>query len=188
MISGKKILMINRFGRMIGGIERYMLDMTDMLKEDGCKVEGCFLEDSTPSSEFQEKFDSIHLLSHSGNFKTLLESIKQSGFEVAVIHKLMEPEQLEAVISIFPSTVIIFHDHDYYCMRHHKYFPYKRTNCPYPFHYIRCSICSGMVEKNGGNFPPVKFNSPFQYSRRLKVMKKAACFIVLIRIYEEKSS
>ena len=176
--ESKKVLMINRFGRIVGGIERYMLEMSRVLREENWIVYGCFFEGKEVSAEFADAFDRVENFSASG-FTDQLLKIKSEGVYRVVIHKLMDPVLLEKVIGTFPNSVVIIHDHDYYCMRRHKYFPFNRINCQYPFNILRCSICSGMMTKVSGCALPVKFYSPAFFARALNVLKRASTFVVL---------
>jgi len=177
-MNSKKILMVNRYCGMIGGIERYMTEMSQLLRDDSWEVAGFFAEKVNPSSQFTDSFDCIHIASDQNTFEQL-ENIHSEGFDIVVIHKLMDSRILAAVVDIFPTAIAVIHDHDYYCMRSHKYFPYKRINCKYPFNLLRCSICSGMITKHKGSFLPFVFNNPLKYAKRLSILKKVTQVVVL---------
>ena len=171
--------MISKTCGMIGGIERYMADMTKLFREHSYTVEGFFSEKSDDSSNFADLFDKIHIKTSSTAVHHQLEEIKAEGISVVIVHKLMDCKILRALIDIFPTTIAVIHDHDYYCMRHHKYFPYKRINCKYPFSIIRCALCSGMITKRPGSFSPIALDSPFLYVRRLSLLKQFSKVFVL---------
>jgi len=175
MLDNSKILMVNHHCDMIGGIERYMIDMTRLLKKHSSTVIGLFAQKSDSSADFANEFDAIHMLTPNTPLRDQLKQIKSDGFNTVIIHKIKDYHVLENIIDIFPNSIAIIHDHDYYCMRSHKYFPYKRINCNYPFNLLRCSICSGMIKKTTS----LSFNSPFMYKKQLAVLRNVKKIVVL---------
>jgi glycosyltransferase involved in cell wall biosynthesis len=178
MGDNKKILMVNHYCGMIGGIERYIVEMTRLFKSEGRLVAALCVENRDDSAKFAEEFDTLYMFDKNRDPAEQIEKIRSDGFNAVIIHKVLDCKLLAAVVNLFPDSTAVIHDHDYYCMRSHKYFPYKRINCQYPFSIIRCSICSLMIRKKAG-VPPVEFNSPFIYSRRLSLLKKVSRVVVL---------
>ena len=175
----RKVIMVNRYSSIIGGIERYMIDMCTIFKRNGWSVAAIFTEQRDSNDVNLKLFDEVYCLDNLADIEVKLNKLKDKGYNTVFLHKLNDNNALRSVISLFDNTIAVIHDHDYYCMRSHKYFPYKRINCKYPFSLIRCSLCTGMVVKVAGKFPPVKFKNPFLYSTTLSLLKKCRKIIVL---------
>jgi glycosyltransferase involved in cell wall biosynthesis len=75
-------------------------------------------------------------------------------------------------------TIVMVHDHDYYCLRKHKYFPVTRKNCYKKFDTTDCSLCSMLIEKSIG-FPHLKLINLKRQKKLLYEIKKADKFLVL---------
>jgi len=74
---------------------------------------------------------------------------------------------------------VVVHDHDYYCPRHHKYFPVKRINCHQHFSLAYCGFCSGFMERNkAGKLRPDP-KAIFHYASMLKQIKASNSFVVI---------
>lgn len=153
MDSRKQILMINTFYGIVGGVERFMLQMLKMLKEEGYEVHGIFESEKPGTELFEGLFSSVNIAKDK-DISFILEDYKQKGITLAIIHKCDSPKWIEALNALLPTFVII-HDHDYYCPRRHKYFPIKRTNCPLPYNPIYCTICCLGIEKRDGKTRPL---------------------------------
>ncbi|MCF7741385.1 MAG: glycosyltransferase family 4 protein [Candidatus Marinimicrobia bacterium] len=157
-----KILYVNTSQGFVGGVERYIHSVAGLLS-DQHEALGLFehrLEDHYDfSSVFQQTF--LYNELDEDERKNLAEET-----DVAFLHKISDPGLLEWLVDNF-KTILMVHDHDYYCLRHHKYYPFFRINCKRPFQPVVCSLCSGLIEKRGGRIQPIPL------LKRMQILKLA---------------
>lgn len=145
-----KILMINSSRGFIGGVEKLMVQMAKSLKNENWQVYGLFEKTVRKDAGFDTAFDDFEVLG-SDAIEDLVEDYLEMGIEVILIHKCSRVAWLKALTKHFPTAVLV-HDHDYYCPRRHKYFPFRRINCHLPLNAGYCSVCSGFIEKRDKGF------------------------------------
>jgi glycosyltransferase involved in cell wall biosynthesis len=168
-LRNKKILYVSQKAGFFGGVERYIFDTASILTKNGCAVSGLFFENARDLELFSEPFQKIFRQAD-------VESVLSSGdFDMAFIHKVDSPELVKALRAKF-KTVVFVHDHDYYCLRRHKYFPFKRINCSLPFNPVYCSLCSGMIQRSGSGF---KCLNVMERVRLLHEIRKCDAFMVM---------
>lgn len=148
--SEPKVLMLNTNRGFIGGVERLMVRMAQALAEQSWRVYGLFEQSAHEDDDFDAAFGEIKIYDQD-SLESLINYYKAEGIELVIIHKTEKSQWLSELQSAF-KTVLIVHDHDYYCLRRHKYFPYKRINCQLPFNAAVCMVCSGMVAKQNGKY------------------------------------
>ena len=142
--------MVNTTRGIIGGVERMMMTMAGMLRENGWKVYGLFERSVEPVGQFDLCFDEV--IEHKGDeLGYLIDHFRSVEINIVVFNKISKEKWITEIRKHFRTAVII-HDHDYYCIRRHKYFPVGRINCHWPFSPLYCSLCSGMLERSGDGF------------------------------------
>ena len=171
----RKILFVNSKYGFFGGVERYIYDTASLLKRGGWKCYGVF-EGATDNTEgFGEPFESVSI----GDTDAVkLGEIKGHNVNVAFVHKVSDPVLFEGLYKYF-KVVTFIHDHDYYCIRRHKYFPVTRKNCSLAYNPIICGICSGLIRKDGNS--PIKI-SPVHIKDYVKIFEMVKrsdmCFVM----------
>jgi glycosyltransferase involved in cell wall biosynthesis len=169
MSQKNRILYVSATSGFFGGVERYIYDSARLLAENGFEVSGLFEHAGGKEPDvFLEAFRKIY---SPGD----VEAFDGSEFDIAFIHKVEDPELLRNIRRKFV-TIVFIHDHDYYCLRRHKYFPFRRINCHLPFNPVYCSICCGLIERQNNRFKPVNL------CRRMALMrevKKCNAFTVI---------
>lgn len=141
-----KILFVNTKRGFFGGVERYVHDTALMLREAGHTTLGLFESSPGQIGSFNQAFNESLVLDE-GNEVEICEQLKSEGVKLAWIHKITNQSLLKSLLSNF-QTMCTVHDHDYYCIRKHKYFPVVRSNCHLALSSVYCPICSGLVEKH----------------------------------------
>jgi len=131
-----KILMLNSIRGIIGGVERLMLSLAKELLLQGWEVYGLFERTHEVDENFDSAFNAIEV-AKKGEIEELIHHYKEIGIELVLIHKCTHHRWIKLLQATF-KTVVFVHDHDYYCLRRHKYFPLKRTNCHLPFNPLYC--------------------------------------------------
>ncbi|MDD4310410.1 MAG: glycosyltransferase family 4 protein, partial [Candidatus Cloacimonetes bacterium] len=155
MIEMPKILMLNTYRGFIGGVERLMANMAVTMRENDWMVYGLFEQTAHEDPAFDSVFDDFEVFGD-GDFEEMISYYTELGINVVCIHKTTRRNWVKLLQQNFPTAVFV-HDHDYYCLRRHKYLPYKRINCYLPFSLVYCPLCSGMVEKSAGNYRLIDF-------------------------------
>ena len=164
-----RILFMSATAGFFGGVERYIYDSARLLSENGFEVSGLFEHaDGRESDVFLKTFRKVY---SPGD----VDALDGSEFDIAFIHKVEDPELLKKIRRKFIAIVFI-HDHDYYCLRRHKYFPVRRINCHLPFNPVYCSICCGLVERQNNRF---KFINLFRRMALMREVRKCAAFAVI---------
>jgi glycosyltransferase involved in cell wall biosynthesis len=142
MPAKNKILYVSSLSGFCGGVERYIYDTAGLLARSGFEVCGLFENTGRDAAEFNQIFNRVYVPAD-------LAEINSSDFDVAFVHKTDNLELLRAVRQKF-RTIVFVHDHDYYCVRRHKYFPICRINCHLPANKIYCTLCGGLIAKQQG--------------------------------------
>lgn len=173
-VAAKSILMVNTYYGTIGGVEKYLLQIAKLLTNQGWQVHGLFESKALNTAGWESAFASVAYYSES-SFDGLIEQYNTIKIEYVFFHKVTDPQMVSKLQSKF-TTLSLVHDHDYYCLRKHKYLPYKRTNCPLPFTLLGCSLCSGLLCKKNAKLSFI--NLPRCYAL-LSSMRKCDATIVL---------
>lgn len=172
-----RILFVNTNHGFVGGVERYLHRTAQLLVAMGWTVYGLFEKDAGYSEEFDQPFHSIYYDTPARR-REILSLLRDVGVEVVFVHKIEDPDLMQQLNRGF-KTISMVHDHDYYCLRKHKYFPYKRKNCYLPFNPVYCSICCGLVVRNRGAKVPFSFVPLSKKRALLEQMKKVKLSLVL---------
>ncbi|MEI8245341.1 MAG: glycosyltransferase family 4 protein [Lentisphaerota bacterium] len=169
MSRENRILFVSATSGFFGGVERYIYDSARLLSENGFEVSGLFEHaDGRESDAFLETFRKVY---SPGD----VDAFDGSEFDIAFIHKVEDPELLKEIRRKF-ITIVFIHDHDYYCLRRHKYFPVRRINCHLPFNPVYCSICCGLIERQNNRF---KFINLFRRIALMREVRKCTAFAVI---------
>jgi glycosyltransferase involved in cell wall biosynthesis len=164
-----RILYVSEKCGFFGGVERYIHDTATILRKNGFSVSGLFCEPARDPEIFCAPFEDTLRPED-------LENIDANAFDMAFIHKLDDFRLIHQLRNKFP-TVVFVHDHDYYCIRKHKYFPFCRANCSLPQNRIYCPVCSCFVErKSNGSLGMIDFRKKFLIARQIRQCSR---FIVM---------
>ena len=156
----KRILYVSEKAGFFGGVERYIFDTAEALAEAGWDINIMYEEKALTPLKF------LKIFNNSFNMKDIDKVIAEEDFDLVMILKINRPEIVSKLRLAF-NTAVCVSDHDYYCLRKHKYFPIGRINCSLPSNLLYCSICS-MCRGN-----------MFRYSALLNEIRKCRNFIVL---------
>jgi glycosyltransferase involved in cell wall biosynthesis len=156
----QRVLYVSEKAGFFGGVERYIYDTAKTMKNAGWVVSMMFSEEALDADDFLDIFDK--------NFKMneIERIIAEEDFDLVIILKVSDAELVSKLRLTFNTSVCVS-DHDYYCARHHKYFPFGRINCVLPSNLFYCSVCT-MGSKN-----------LFKFSALLNEIRKCRSFIVL---------
>ncbi|MDD5596618.1 MAG: glycosyltransferase family 4 protein [Victivallaceae bacterium] len=156
----KRLLYVSEKAGFYGGVERYIYDTAHALKNAGWKISMMYAEEASEVKDFLALFDK--------NFRMedIDAVIAEEDFDLVMILKVTAAGIVSRLRLAF-NTCVCVSDHDYYCLRRHKYFPLARINCPLSSNLFYCTLCSlgrGRILK---------------YSSLLNEIRKCGSFIVL---------
>ena len=132
-----KILFISQYAGFIGGLEKYMHSLSLLLRENGFNTCALYVEKTNRAEEFLSGFDGHK------NFSEMSD-MSADDYGLVTMHKISRPDVLEKILAKFSPTTFV-HDHDYFCPKGYKYYPYKRINCARAHNALVCGICSSIV-------------------------------------------
>lgn len=165
-----RVLFISEFSGFAGGIERFIFHTAQLLRGAGFEVAGQFHRPARDAARFLCGFDWVY---HSG---------ERADADLAVIHKIADPEQLEELIGRYGDRLAIYvHDHDYYCPRTYRYTPFGRRDCSRAYSMTRCGLCAMAVSPRrwqGGFFSELLART-VRCRRRLELLKRVPRVAVL---------
>ncbi len=161
-----KILMVSSTRGFVGGVERLMVQIASALKSENWFVYGLFEQTARIDPGFDGVFDDIDMLG-GDNLQDLISDYIELGIDIVCLNKTTNYTLVQALQDRFP-TVVIVHDHDYYCIRRHKYFIYKRKNCYLPFSRIYCLLCAGLVERREPGWGVIDAGQRFKLLDRIR--------------------
>jgi glycosyltransferase involved in cell wall biosynthesis len=169
----KKILFVHHTNRTIGGIERLLNRLYAILKKEGYELYGLFRE----IDEKQENLRCFneYYLNVEGKLEKVVTALKKKRVDLALINKGFSNQDLWLLNNSF-KTICFVHDHDFYCMRRHKYYPFMRKNCLRSYHKFYCALCSMLVTRQAHNLRVI---NPFSFSARLELLKQCRAYLVL---------
>ena len=174
-----RALIVNSIYGYVGGIERYIHKTGSTLKRSGWELYGLFEKREGSESDFGDIY-SKEFFYEKNQSELMIAKLTALDIDVVFIHKLDDLDMLRKLNGNF-YTVMIIHDHDYYCFRHHKYFPVKRINCPLPQNILYCSLCSMLIKRDRSSklgFSLIDGKGLIEFSQEVK---EADAAIVLSR-------
>ncbi|KUK90325.1 MAG: glycosyltransferase [Marinimicrobia bacterium 46_43] len=144
-----KILSVNTTGGFYGGIENTIYRMAHVFQKQGWENIGIFESESDYTEGFYTPFRKVWLMDDISlyDLRTKIKDV-----DVVIIHKITQTRLFDFLLVRYP-VILMIHDHDYYCPRKFKYYPFIHTNCTRPFHPVFCSLCSGMLNRHPGKIP-----------------------------------
>ena len=133
-LRGRKLLFISQKAGFFGGVERYIFQVGALLRQQGVELWGAFAEMARDSERFRAGFDRLLPI-------TELPELDRD-FALVGVHKLSDNTLLQDLLERYGERLALFvHDHDVYCPRSHKYFPFTRRNCQLPYARLLCGCC-----------------------------------------------
>ena len=165
-----RVLFLSEFSGFAGGIERFVFQTAQLLRGAGFFVAGQFGRPARDAARFLRGFDRVY---HSG---------ETADADLAVVHKIADPELLERLIDRYGDRLALYvHDHDYYCPRTYRYTPFGRRDCTRPYDMARCGLCAMATSPRrwrGGLFSELAART-VKCRRRLELMRQVSRVAVL---------
>ncbi|MEA4861757.1 MAG: glycosyltransferase family 4 protein [Victivallaceae bacterium] len=145
MSGAIKVLFVSEVSGFAGGVERYLFHTAGLLRRNGFEVDGTFEKTARGSAVFEAEFDRV--------LPWGAPDALPGGYDLVMVHKLRSARYLEALECRFKVAVMV-HDHEYFCPRFCKYFPFTRRNCHRRYRRWFCGVC-GMLRGPEGK-PPLE--------------------------------
>ena len=170
----RNILIVSERADFFGGIEQFIYKSNEILRKR-FRLFGYFENNNVFSKDYTISFEKIFFF-NSNDFAKDLEEIKSKyNIKICIIHKFAKTKGLQ-VLNTWFKTIYFVHDHNYYCMRKHKYSLLFSKNCYEKLSLLKCSFCSLLLEKEGRK---IKVFNPFEKINQLKTVKEGDYFVVL---------
>ena len=96
--------------------------------------------------------------------------------DVVYVHKVSDLHLLRRLTASGRPLVRMVHDHDSYCQRSSRYFPWNRTICTRKAGY-RCALTCGVLRNRGGRIP-LKLAWPGQKLAEMELCKRFGTHLV----------
>jgi len=167
------ILMVNTYCGVKGGVEKYILQATKLLADNN-KVYGLFGFELDGAEKYRKSFTETFEYGNR-SIPEVIGEIESKNIDVVIVHKLEDRKLFSSLNKCF-YTMLVVHDHDYYCLRRHKYFPFSRKNCSRSFNLVCCSLCSMLIQKGKNGLEII---NPLKQAMVLKEAVKCDRFLVL---------
>ena len=165
-----RVLFISERAGFAGGIERFIFQTAGLLRADGISVCGCFERPDRDRDRFIRNFDRI------------FAPDQLPDADLAVIHKITDPELLKRLMDRWGSRLALYvHDHDYYCPRTYRYTPPGRRDCRRPYSMLRCGCCAMATSPRhwrNGFFPTLAART-IECRKRLDLLRRIPRVAVL---------
>lgn len=173
-----RILIVNSIYGYVGGIETYIHKTGIHLKNSDWTLYGLFETKAEYIGDFGSIFSETFFFSDYDIKEDLYHKIALLKIDAVIIHRVNNLELLKKLNECF-KTIVVVHDHDYYCLRRHKYFPIKRINCHLPMNNLVCSLCSLMIKKNSNSkFGFSLINKKNIFAVKKELMKSYATIVL----------
>ncbi len=183
-MTKKRILFIHeRFGRMAGA-EQHIVVTAPYLK----KSFNLFILYWMRSGKDEDLFEQVFDRSYQLNFDSSEEQIQQTlnaviaevKPDIIYLHKCLSASMIEIALASGIPVVRMVHDHEVYCMRTYKYFPWSRKICHYKAGAPCLFPCMAPIQRDRSKGPyGLKYVS---YERQMRLIRAdvqiAASFVV----------
>ena len=179
--------MHERFGAFAGA-ESNILNTANELRKRGCATailhgpstnRGLDAWRTTFSSRFE-------LLSGGPPGESVPASIKAFQPDVIYVHKLADPDALNALLGTGVPLVRMVHDHDLYCMRSYKYNLFTRNVCDRALSPYCLFPCGAFVARRHEPGLPLKWVSYSSKVRELELNRSFDCMVVATQYMREE--
>lgn len=110
-------------------------------------------------------------------FAEALAGVRDWYPDVVYVHKVSEPEALECLLASGLPLVRMVHDHDIWCQRSSRYFPWNRHICTRRAG-VSCVLTCGVVRNREGGMLPVSFEWPGKKLRELGICRRFETHVV----------
>ena len=136
MHTSGTILFLSESAGFLGGIEKYVFQVAQLLSQNGYRIELLY---RTKGRDFEKYISVFH------SYSTNLDDIQPEP-DVVIMHRIWDTELASCLLERYGSRLaLIVHDHELYCPRCYYYTPFGRTNCHRAYSPLRCGLCGSMV-------------------------------------------
>ena len=165
-----RILFVHEQAGFQGGAEANVHQVAEAFAAQGHAVDLLYERSSSGSNQrFFETFENHHKSSD-------LDQAIAHQPDVVYVHKTSDLDLLRKLIDTDLPLVRMVHDHDMYCQRSSRYFPWNRNICTKKASHA-CVITCGLVRNRNGKIP-VKLAWPGKKLDEIKLCKQFGTHIV----------
>ncbi len=164
-----EILFVSEYAGFFGGIERYVKSTAELLRGAGFGVAGMFEKTVDGAGDFLRAFDRVEPWGDPG--------LIAGKYDFAVVHKVRSGRWLAELEKLMP-VVVVVHDHEYYCPRFCRYYPFVRRNCHRRYCRLVCGIC-GMTRRRSGGWSGAFRENFYETPKLWNAVCRAEALVVL---------
>ncbi len=187
----KKILFVHEtFGRMAGAEQNIMVTAPTL--RERFRLSGLFWKRSGKDEEtFGNLFESSRFVEFDGDPGVvragIAEAVRLENPDLIYVHKCIAIPVLEALVASGIPLVRMEHDHDIYCMRRYKYFPWSRKICTRKAGLCCLFPCLAFLarDRSRGRFG-VRWVSYREQQRCIEVNKAFSAYFVVTEYMREE--
>lgn len=187
----KKILLVHEtYGRMAGAEQNIMVTVPHL--RDRFRLAGLFWKRSGRDEEgFGKLFETSHFVDFEGEpaavKAAVTEAVNREQPDLIYVHKCIALPVLEALVASRRPLIRMEHDHDIYCMRRYKYFPWSRRICTCKAGFCCLFPCLAFVsrDRSRGRFG-VKWVSYREQQECIRLNQAFTAFFVVTEYMREE--
>ena len=162
----KRILFVSDTGAFRGGVERFIFQAAQLLASKGFHCSGAFRMRGEDSERFLAPFESYSF--DPDDFAEMAENA-----DLIWLHKCADCRILEPYLGRRP-VMLYVHDHDYYCFRRHKYYPFRRINCTRACSSF-CRLCGSLSREHA---PWTRFYANLELAKQADLVLAGSGFML----------
>lgn len=172
-----RVLFVHDVMGDLGGAEANVRHVAAGLKQRDCEVALLYgAETGSGGARFREIFPDRFQWPASESAVGVAEA-RHWDPDVVYVHKLANLDVLQALVDSGMPLVRMVHDHDMYCQRSYRYFPWSRQICTRKAGYGCAVTCSVLVDRS--RVPPLKLAWPGDKLRELALCRKFRRHVVV---------
>ncbi|NUN12851.1 MAG: glycosyltransferase family 4 protein [Myxococcales bacterium] len=149
-----RILYVNQVGSTVGGIEAHIRDCATGLSQRGYTL-GLLSGDPHLETALARPF-STTFVGRPFSPAVLKQAINEFQPDLVIVHKAERLFELE-LESVVPPVVVMIHDHDWICIRRHRYLPITGKICERQASISACFSCGLAVERKRGTTLGIRY-------------------------------
>lgn len=165
-----KVLFVHDLMGELGGAEANVRHVARGLRERGCELALLYGEETRSGAQtFAALFEPRFSWAAHGSAAATSGALGWRP-DVVYVNKLARIEVLELLVDSGLPLVRMVHDHELYCQRSYRYFPWNRRICTRRAGYHCALTCGVLVAR--GRMPPLRLAWPGRKLRELELCRR----------------
>lgn len=191
MAKGKILFIHENCGRQ-GGAEENILATAEQLRNSYTLDLLCTRHSGKGEELFNEVFDTVFCIDWNEEENALRQKVRwvvsSCRPSLIYVHKCLSAPLIEEIVEMAIPTVRMVHDHEVYCMRTYKYFPWSRQVCHRKAGLCCLAPCGAFLKRDRSKGIGFSWVSYQQKQRLIRVDQRLnAYFVASQYMYDELS-